>query len=133
MGENSKPKGFVDFGETFRFRYNNRYSENTLDRIDDFIDHVEENGLHGWVGKVGNSRNVPENYDDREAIIEKAEKHSLWHAHLGDPEFKDSRYGNYKVSDWVIHFQKFSNYHIKLLDLGYHNPMELPDENLINE
>ena len=131
MVEKHKPKGVVEFGDTFRFYYNERYSEKTLDKIDDFIEHVESNGLHGWIGKVGNSNKVPDTYENKDEIVKKANKYNLWHAHLGDPIFKDSYYGNYKVSDWVIHFQRFSNTHIKLLELGYHNPMNLPDNSYL--
>ncbi|RAL27822.1 hypothetical protein DOE54_14640 [Vibrio cholerae] len=133
MGQSNKKKGTVDFGSTFLKYYSERFSDTTLEKIDDFIDHVEKNGLHGWVGKVSHSNRVPEHYLDRQAIIEKANRYKLWHAHIGDPCFKDSWTGKYKVSDWVVHFQRFSNFHIKLLELDFHNPMTLPSEELLLE
>lgn len=133
MGENNKKQGTVDFGTTFLDYYSNRYSETTKDKIDDFIEHVVENGLYGWIGKVSPSNKVPNTYPDQQKIIARANEHKLWHAHIGEPCFKDSWNGNYKVSNWVIHFQKFNNWHIKLLELDYHNPMTLPSDTIINK
>lgn len=137
-GAGAKNSGLntVSFSETFNLYYTTRYSSKTVDKIDDFIEHFERYGLFGdkskgypaWVGKVAPSWNVPENYPDREAIEAHARANKLWHAHLGDPVFIDTFHGKYKVSDWVIHFQKMSDTHIKLLELGYHDPMKLPED-----
>ena len=43
-----------------------------------------------------------------------------------DAQLTQSASGKYKVSDWVIHFQRLTPNHIKLLELGYHDPMKLP-------
>ena len=64
--------------------------------------------------------------ENKEAIEEHARANKLWHAHIGDPVFIDTFHGKYKVSDWVIHFQRLAPNHIKLLELGYHDPMQLP-------
>ncbi len=128
---NSTP-GIVDFGDTFNKYYNLRYSNATLDKIDDFIEHFEEHCFSNWIGKISPSYNVPETYKNRAKIIAHAKKHFLWHAHIGDPDFKNTPHGKYKVSDWVIHFKRKSNNHILLLELGYHNPMDLPSEDISN-
>lgn len=128
------PVNIVEFSETFNLYYSGRFSEKTLDKIDDFIEHFEKYGLFGnpqynypsWVGKVSPSWNVPKTYPNYIKIKDYAKKHNLWHAHIGDPLFMDTPHGKYKVSDWVLHFQLISKNHIKLLELGYHNPMELP-------
>ena len=136
-GSQSTPQNSVDFGTTFLKYYNERYSKTTLSKIDDFIDHFEKHGLFGppaWIGKVSPSYKVPDHYPNKEAIEEHARTFALWHAHIGDPCFKGSFHSKYKVSDWVLHFQKISDNHIKLLELGYHGkPMALPTEDLINE
>ncbi|EJE4210385.1 MULTISPECIES: hypothetical protein [Vibrio] len=132
MGEGSKKTGIVDFSDTFTLYYNERYPEATVDKIDDFIEHVESNGLFGWIGKVSPSDRVPENYPNREETIAYARNNKLWHAHIGDPCFEDKPHGKFKTSAWVIHFQKHHNYHIKLLELDLHNPMKLPSEENIN-
>jgi hypothetical protein len=137
-GAKDSELNIVSFSETFTLYYTSRYSQKTVDKIDDFIDHFEKNGLFGnpdkglpaWQGKVSPSWNVPESYTDRHLIESHARKFKLWHAHIGDPVFIETYHGKYKVSDWVIHFQLISNkknrQHIKLLDLGFHDPMELP-------
>lgn len=130
MGSGDKNPGTVDFADTFLKYYDTRYSKTTISRIDDFIEHVEANGVHNWVGKVSRSDNVPEQAEDRDKIISYAQQYNLWHAHIGDPDFDETEHGRYKVSDWVIHFQYFNNYHIKLLELDSHNPMSLPKQNM---
>lgn len=123
----------VDFGKTFNKYYANAYSPKTLDKIDIFIEHYEQFGLRGWQGKVASTDRVPEHYQDREKIIAKAREHNLWHAHIGDPVWKKSLYGDYLVSDWVIHFKRISRDKIKLLELGFHDPMLLPSDEILNE
>lgn len=121
----------VDYSSSFLKYYNTLGSVgavNQLDCIDDFIEHFESNGLGGWKGKVASSDRLPPHYPDREKIIEHAQKHCLWHVHIGDPCFKPSRYRDYLVSDGVLHFQKQSKYVIKLVSVSYHDPMELPEE-----
>jgi len=133
----------VDFSVTFNLYYSSRYSDTTVDKIDDFIEHFELYGLFGnpakgepaWVGKVSPSWNLPASYvgEDKEHIISYAKQNKLWHAHIGDPEFTVTHHGKYQTSDWVIHFQKINDNHIKLLELGYHNPMSLPTKEIIDE
>nr|MDQ6121462.1 hypothetical protein [Klebsiella pneumoniae subsp. pneumoniae] len=43
---------------------------------------------------------MPDHYENKEAIEKYARANKLWHAHLGDPVFKDTFHGKYKVSDW---------------------------------
>ncbi|WP_281161884.1 hypothetical protein, partial [Klebsiella quasipneumoniae] len=108
----------------------------TLNKIDDFIEHFEKYNLFGdalkghpaWIGKVSPSWKVPDSYEDKDTIEQHARANKLWHAHIGDPVFIDTFHGKYKVSDWVIHFQLLAPNHIKLLELGYHDPMKLPDD-----
>ncbi|MGF7792857.1 hypothetical protein AAGP74_27755 [Klebsiella pneumoniae] len=133
-GAQNPQLNIVSFSETFNLYYTSRYSAKTLDKIDDFIEHFEKYNLFGdplkgypaWTGKVSPSWNVPDHYENKEAIEKYARANKLWHAHLGDPVFKDTFHGKYKVSDWVIHFQRLTPNHIKLLELGYHDPMKLP-------
>lgn len=126
MGNEVKKKGIVDFGDTFLNYYTDRFSDTTVYKIDTFIEHVENNGVWGWEGKVSPSDRVPAQVENQEELIRYARTYKLWHAHIGDPCFEDSWHGNYKVSNWVIHFQYFNNYHIKLLELDFHDPMTLP-------
>lgn len=125
----------VDYSESFLKYYDAAAQTgliNQLDCIDDFIDHFCDKGLGGWRGKVSPSTRLPENYPDRDVVIKYAETHQLWHVHIGDPHFEKSQYGNYLVSDGVLHFQRKSPYLIKIISVSYHKPMELPDEEEIN-
>ena len=121
----------VDFSDSFSTFYASLVEMptrlNILDCIDEFIDHFEKNGLWGWKGKIAPSSRLPVNIPEpkRSDLIAHAEANKLWHAHIGDPSFRDTGHG-YSVSDGVLHFQKLSSYSIKLLEVGYHRPMELP-------
>ena len=123
----------VEFGKTFTLYYNERYSQVTLDKIDDFIEHYEKFGLSNWKGKISPSDRVPNTYADRTDRIQKARTHQLWHVHIGEPNWKKSFHGKYLVSDWVLHFKKINSHSIKLLELSWHDPMELPSDELLKE
>jgi len=119
----------VDFSDSFSKFYASVSAMSPplaiLNCIDDFIEHFESRGLGGWAGKVAPSNRLPHGTPDRDRWIEHANVHKLWHVHIGDPSFRDSGNG-YSVSDGVLHFQRISSFHIKLLEVGYHRPMELP-------
>lgn len=131
--EHSKIEYTVVFGKTFNLYFAERFPDKTVKLIDDFVEHFEVNGFNGWMGKIAPSYRVPANYVDREKIILKATHHDLWHVHIGDPNWKKSQYGDYCVSEWVIHFKRINHYKIKLIELGWHNPMLLPSDDLLNE
>lgn len=119
----------VDYSESFLQYYDSLVDVgvvNQLDRIDDFVEHYENNGLSNWKGKISPSDRLPPDYPNRELIIQHARDNSLWHVHIGDPCFRASRTGKYQVSDGVLHFQKNSSYAIKIISVSYHDPMELP-------
>jgi len=46
-GEQNPQLNVVSFSETFNFYYTSRYSEKTLNKIDDFIEHFEKYNLFG--------------------------------------------------------------------------------------
>lgn len=135
MGE--KESGKINYqvalGKTFNKYYLERYPSKTVNLIDDFIDHFEENGFYGWKGKIGPSNKVPENYENRDELIAKANKFNLWHVHIGDPCWHATLHGKYLTSDWVLTFKKINNYKIGLLELSWHDPMLLPSDEICNE
>jgi hypothetical protein len=122
----------IAFGLTFNKYYAESYSENTLDLIDDFIDHYEANGFKDWIGKVAQSNRVPENYENRDDLIKKANKYNLWHVHIGDPRWETPAHGKFKTSEWVLHLRRVGK-KIVLLELGWHNPMYLPKDKILKE
>jgi hypothetical protein len=120
----------VDYSESFLQYYESLVNigvVHQLDRIDDFVEHYEKNGLSNWKGKISSSDRLPQNYPNRNLIIQHARNNSLWHVHIGDPCFRASVTGKYQVSDGVLHFQKLSSYTIKIISVSYHDPMTLPD------
>lgn len=125
---------YVDFSQEFDYYYNNVFTPEKLDLIDDFIDHYELNGLSGWKGKISNSWNVPETYANWKERSAFAKEHKLSHVHIGLPYWQNQPNIPYLTSNQVLHFQKVSNYEIKLLTVSTHNPMDLPTlENILDE
>lgn len=123
----------VAFGVTFNKYYSLSYSQKTVELIDDFIDHYELNGLKGWKGKVAPSNRVPATYPNREELIKKANIYKLWHAHIGDPQWHQTTHGKFLTSEWVLQFKKVNKYKIVLLELSWHKPMLLPNDQILNE
>lgn len=131
--ESRKIEYEIDFGKTFNLHFAERFPSKTVNLIDDFIEYYEDNGLVGWKGKVSPSNRVPENNPDRYALIAKANRFNLWHAHIGDPKWNSTPHGRYFTSDWVLHFKKINQYKIVLLELGWHNPFLLPSDDICKE
>lgn len=131
--DEAERKYIVKFGKTFAIYYDQRYSNQTLDFIDDFIEHFEINGFSGWKGKFGPSDKVPKGTPDRQKLIDKAQFHQLWHVHIGMPKWETTPGRPYSTSDWVLHLKKHSKYKITLLDLGWHSPFLLPSDVILNE
>ncbi|WP_236213975.1 hypothetical protein [Metapseudomonas otitidis] len=117
----------VEFSEHFTELYDD-LSEAEQELIDDFVFHFREHGLAGFKGKRGPTDNVPHIDPDRINKIWWANRHKLWHVHIGYPAWRPSRnpLGTYHTSDFVVHFQKFSESYIALVDYGSHNPMRMP-------
>lgn len=76
-------------------------------------------------GKLVSSDNVPTSDPEWLKKVKYAQQHNLHHYHIGIPFYQDSGKG-YCTSEYVLHFQKISDTHIKLVDLSYHPPMQLP-------
>lgn len=105
--------------------------EKTL--IEDFVFHFEAQGLKTFIGKKSPSDNVPITDPSRAVKIAYAKKHQLWHVHIGYPKWNASRNpaGAYQTSNYVVHFQRFNENHIALIDYGSHNPMGLPQKSYL--
>lgn len=118
----------VEFSEHFTSCYEDR-SDPEKDLIDDFVFHFRQFGLKGFRGKVAPTDNVPMIDPDRIHKIWWANRHNLWHAHIGYPAWAPciNPYGTYETSDFVVHFQKLSLELIALVDYGSHNPMLMPE------
>jgi len=96
--------------------------------IEEFIFHFTEHGLKSFQGKKSPTDNVPHADLNRKAKIDFAKRHRLWHVHIGYTHWNTCRnpLGGYKTSEYVVHFQKFSEHLIALVDYNRHNPMLQP-------
>ncbi|HDS1765334.1 hypothetical protein NPS42_03780 [Pseudomonas putida] len=121
------PQNTVEFSQHFIELFS-KLSESEQDLISAFVFHFKEHGLKTFQGKKGPTDNVPHADLNRRVKIEFAKKHRLWHAHIGHPQWNPCRnpLGGYKTSEYVVHFQKFSDSFIALVDYNKHNPMLQP-------
>lgn len=130
---NEKPKYEVGYGRTLRSLLGT-YAPAIKSLVLDFDDHFEKKGLNGWKGKCCSSDNVPYHYANSAEISNFARERNLWHAHIGYPEWRKPAKGkNAYTSNFVIHFQKVSEYKIILLSVGMHDPMIIPSAQLCDE
>lgn len=59
--------------------------------------------------------------DKIDPIYDFTYSNSLWHYHVGLPNYKKSKYNNYLTSDMILHFQwKNKSTHIRVLDITWH-------------
>lgn len=95
----------------------------TQQAIAKFVAYVEQYGLHGLKGR--NKSSAPQNpHTKRErADFAYAQKHCLWHYHIGIPEYVGN--DGDMTSEYVLHYQRFDD-RIVLVGLSAHPPFELP-------
>ncbi|EMQ4855843.1 hypothetical protein AAIB78_000677 [Morganella morganii] len=90
------------------------------DKILDFVDVYENNGLSDFSCYEGKIACSWRGLDTTDAKYTYARQNELWHYHIGIPEFR-SQNGKYKTSDWVLHFQwDRKNNTISLVDMYKH-------------
>ena len=87
---------------------------------------------YGWdpnflKGKNISSDNVPTQDPQWYQKVRYAQEHDLHHYHIGIPYYVDSGKG-YLTSEYVLHYKKISDTEIKLVDMDYHPPLELPKQ-----
>ncbi|QEY62516.1 hypothetical protein FXN65_10670 [Metapseudomonas lalkuanensis] len=122
----------IEFSEHFTDKFD-CLTELEQSLIEDFVFHFRDFGLKNFIGKVARTDNVPAIDPDRIHKIWWANKQLLWHAHVGYPCWIASRnpYGTYQTSDFLVHFQKFSDTYIALVDYGSHNPFKIPERKML--
>jgi len=121
----------VHMGGLFVTEYAN-FPPEDQGKINSFIERYQKSGFDELLGKNVPSCNVP--HDDREFVkkVKYAQKHKLWHYHIGIPDYSLSECKTYKTSEYVLHYQKLSFNEIKIVDFGYHPPLSLPTESYFN-
>ena len=109
-----------EFGKLFAVEFNN-YPENQQDKILDFIDIYEENGLSDFSKFQGKISPSWLKIDKTTSIYDFTYSNSLWYYHIGLPDYIKSKYNNYLTSDMILHFQwKNNSNHIRILDITWH-------------
>lgn len=96
-------------------------------KIAEFIQFVNEYGLIGLVGRNKNSDNVPKDDPNWSKKVAYAQKHRLWHYHIGIPYYETANNGDL-VSEYILHYQRFDD-SVHIVAMSYHPPFELPSEN----
>ena len=109
-----------EFGKKFAVEFKN-YPENQQDKILEFTDIYEENGLSDFSKFQGKIAPSWRGIDKTHPIYDFTYSNSLWHYHVGLPEYIKSKYNNYLTSDMILHFQwKNNSNHIRVLDITWH-------------
>lgn len=98
-------------------------------KVKGFIDHVEQYGLTDLIGRNKSSDNVPKDDPNWSQKVAYAQKHKLWHYHIGIPKYETATNGE-QVSEYILHYQRFDD-EIRLVAMSYHPPFELPSENYL--
>lgn len=121
----------VTFGRKIKNHLHN-FSEQDRQKILDFAIHVQQNGLDLLPGK--NKRSDGFSNDDPQFANKMAlvKKYNLWHYHIGIPSYKDSLLGDYKTSEYILHYARRAD-SIEIVDLGRHPPFHLPSVDCLEQ
>lgn len=125
-GVEEKPKHIVDFSVHFAKVYV-AIAANEAQYIDNFIEHVEENGLIGLPGRLKASWDIPKDDPQFNSKNTYAKKHNLWHYHLGMNTYDMTNgHGDY-TSEWVLHLRRHPcGLYTTIVDWDPHPPFVLP-------
>ena len=109
-----------EFGKQFAVEFSN-YPEKQQNKILDFTDIYEEYGLSEFSKYQGKISPSWRGIDKTNPIYDFTYSNSLWHYHVGLPDYIKSKYNNYLTSDMILHFQwKNNSNHIRVLDITWH-------------
>lgn len=115
----------VTTSNDFKIKFPN-FPKSDKEKILAFIIHIKQFGLNGLTGRNKSSDNVPTDDPNWTAKVKYAQKHHLWHYHIGIPDYETATNGE-QVSEYILHYQRFEN-EIRLVSMSYHPPFELPTE-----
>lgn len=99
------------------------FDEQTQNAVDEFVFHVKKYGLKKLKGRNKSSA-VPSTTKKGIARYKFAQKHCLWHYHLGVPEYVEQSIGDF-TSEMIVHYIRFDVF-IVLIDIDKHPPFVLP-------
>ncbi|OOF52781.1 hypothetical protein [Rodentibacter genomosp. 2] len=101
-----------------------------LEKIFAFKKHLENNGFEGLEGRNKCSDNVPYSDPCWSVKVAYAQKHSLWHYHIGIIKYDMNKPFGDRTSEYVVHYQRLENI-VKIIDYSAHPPLNLPTENYL--
>jgi len=127
----------ITYNKNF-LKWLDRQNTADVDKIDDFIEHLETKGFEGLPGRNKNSNEANSNKRDFLDKAQYANKYHLWHYHIGIPTYiKQNRYKKYEfgdyVSEYILHYQIVDANTVKLIKLDNHKPFAMPNEVEISE
>lgn len=105
------------------------FPKDDRNKIRDFIEHVEQFGFDGLLGRNKSSDNVPTDDPNWSKKVSYAQKYKLWHYHIGIPDYRTSEKGDL-VSEYVLHYIKNDD-EIVLVELSPHPPLQLPSKDYL--
>ena len=93
----------VEFRRQFAIEFKN-YPKNQQDKILDFIETFEQQGLTDFSKYAGKIAPSWSNLKSSNPNYAYAKENNLWHYHIGIPIYQQL-HAKYKTSDVVLHFQ----------------------------
>lgn len=110
----------VDFSKQFAEEFT-RYPQDQEFAILGFLSIYEKNGLAEFSKYKGKISPSWRGIDKSSSIYQYAQSNSLWHAHIGLPQYQKSKYKEYFTSDMILHFQWVDKgNHIRIVDITWH-------------
>ncbi|WP_410471925.1 hypothetical protein ACGTJS_09815 [Faucicola mancuniensis] len=97
--------------------------------IFDFANHVETHGFKSLKGRNKSSA-IESTTKKGMARFKTAQKHCLWHYHIGLPEYVEQANGEF-TSEMVLHYMRLNDC-VVLVDVATHPPFNLPSDEKLN-
>lgn len=119
----------VEMGVQFRKEFSNLPLQDQL-AITAFAQHLMIFGFDNLEGKNKPSDDVPSGDPRWREKVSYAQKHHLWHYHIGIKKYDMTKPFGERTSEYVIHYQKLGNM-IRLVDYSSHPPFKLPSESYL--
>lgn len=113
----------VEFSDNFKACMPT-FDDETRQIILAFASYVRQYGLRGLIGR--NKPSIPKSLRTKRqrADFAYAQKHCLWHYHIGIPEYVGD--DGDMTSEYILHYQRFDD-RIVLVGLSAHPPFVLPN------
>ena len=109
-----------EFGKQFAIEFTN-YPVEQQNKILNFIETYQQFGLIDFTKFQGKIKPSWLGIDKLNPVYDFTYSNSLWHYHIGIPDYQKSKYNHYLTSDMVLHFQwKKQATHIRILHITWH-------------